>query len=60
MMRDIKRDKVVYEELLVVPYTGEYPLFGANMYIVMRAMAGAALGENYAHLLQVLSRKNQE
>lgn len=56
-LNDIKRDRTVYQELLVVPYTGEYPLFGANMTLVQRRMLGSALGENYAHLLQVLSRK---
>lgn len=59
-LTDNKRKKLVYEELLVVPYTGEYPLFGANMTLVQRQMLGAALGENFAHLIHVLSLKKQK
>lgn len=56
MMTRIKDEDIVYRDMLVVPHTGEYPLMGANMALVQRHMLGAALGENYAHLLQVLSR----
>jgi hypothetical protein len=55
-LTDIKRGKVVYQELLVVPYTMEYPLLSDNPEIP-RAALGGALGQNYAHLLHVLSRK---
>lgn len=56
----IKDGKTVFSQLLVVPYTMEYPLFGADMGLVQRGALGGALGENYAHLLQVLSRKTKK
>ena len=59
-LTDTKKDKIVYEELLVVPYMSEYPIMGADMNVVMRSTVGGAVGENYAHLIHVLSDKTQK
>jgi hypothetical protein len=53
-------DETVYSELLVVPQNYEYPLFGANMPFVIRQAYGAALGNNFAHVIHVLANKTQK
>ena len=52
-------DLVAYEEMLVVPQNYDYPAFGANMHFVVRDAMGWALGNNFAHLIHVLSTKTE-
>ena len=54
-----KGERVVYDEMLVVPQNNDYPAFGADMVYVIREASGAALGNNFAHLIHVLSTKTQ-
>ena len=56
-MTDIKTGKTVYDETLVVPYMSEYPFGGQPNFL---ATLGGAVGENYAHLIHVLSMKKQK
>ena len=58
-MIEAKSKKVVYQDLLVVPYTQEYPAFGANMVAVIHQTMGGAVGNNFAHAIHVLTQKTQ-
>ncbi len=49
----------VYKDTLVVPFNYEYPAFGADMNFVYRMTQGGAIGNNFAHLIHVLTSKNQ-
>lgn len=55
-----KTGRVVYTELLVVPHNFEYPAFGSNMALVIRAAMGGAIGENLAHLIHLLTLKTKK
>ncbi len=57
----LKKDgRVVYKDILVVPQNYDYPAFGANLDYVIRESFGVALGNNFAHLIHVLSTKKKE
>ncbi|WP_152054206.1 hypothetical protein [Tautonia marina] len=56
---EAKSGDPVYRELVVVPHTSEYPLFGANSTMVIYEAAGGAFGENIAHIAQSLARKTE-
>jgi hypothetical protein len=55
-----KTGRVAYRELLVVPHNFEYPAFGSNMPLVIKAAMGGAIGENLAHLIHLLTLKTKK
>ncbi len=55
-----QNENIVYQQVLVVPQNYDYPILGANMAFVIRDAMGAALGNNFAHLIHVLANKTQE
>ena len=57
---DKNTGKTVYQELLVVPYSYDYPVFGANMAVVITEAMAGAIGNNFAHLIHVLTEKKKK
>ncbi len=55
-----KTKEIVYSELLIVPFTYEYPAFGANMDVVFQESFGGAVANNFAHLIHVLTKKTKK
>lgn len=58
-LTDSKTGSVVYKELLVVPHNYEYPVFGADPNVFIIEATGGAIGNNFAHLIHVLTNKNK-
>jgi hypothetical protein len=58
-LTEAKSKKIVYKELLVVPFNYDYPVFGANMHVVVIEAMGGVIGENTAHLIHVLTEKKK-
>lgn len=52
-------DNVVYDQTLAVPQNYDYPIFGADIGLVLRESYAVALGNNFAHLVHVLSNKTK-
>jgi hypothetical protein len=59
-LRKAKDGAVVYKELVVVPFSLDFPLFGANMPLVIQDAMGGALGNNFAHVIHVLTNLSQK
>lgn len=55
-----KTKKISYHDTLVVPFNYEYPAYGSNMDMVFRKAIGGAIGNNFAHLIHVLTQKTKE
>lgn len=51
--------RVVLNELVVVPFNYEYNIFAQDAGLAMRDAYAGAVGENFAHMIQVLNKQTE-